>query len=201
MTAAAVGVGAVGVSQMGDLHAAWQILSQTTLADAQPWLRVVQEHVRLPNGVEMSDYYRVLMPSYVMIFALTPHHEVVTVSHYKHGPQMVSLELPAGYVESDDPDPLATAKRELREETGMSTDSWQAVGRYFIDGNRGCGWMYGFLARNAMPQQAQALESTELLTMQLIPLTVLKAAWLAGKVQNIAASALIGVAVATLAQD
>lgn len=186
---------------MSDLHAAWHILSQTTLADASPWLKVMQEHVQLPNGVEIQDYFRVLMPSYVMIFALTPQQEVVTVSHYKHGPEVVSLELPAGYIEAADIDPLATAQRELREETGMVTDTWRALGRYFIDGNRGCGWMYGFLAQQATPQHAQALETTELLTMRLLPLPDLKAAWLAGNVQNIAASALIGLAVAILAND
>lgn len=184
---------------MQDAHSAWQIINQQTIADATPWLQVVKEHVQLPNGVEISDFYRVLMPAYVMIFALTQNRQVVTISHYKHGPQVVSLELPAGYVEADEADPLATAQRELREETGMIADNWKPLGRFFIDGNRGCGWMHGFLATNATQQHQQALESTELLTMRLRPIEKLRATWLAGGVQNVAASALIGLALAHLA--
>ncbi|PJF42166.1 MAG: hypothetical protein CUN55_10385 [Phototrophicales bacterium] len=179
-------------------HTAWHVIEQTTLTDASPWLKVIQEHIQLPNGVEIPDYFRILMPDYVMIFALTPEQQVVTVSHYKHGPQVVSLELPAGYIDPNDSDPLATAKRELQEETGMVSNTWRILGRFFIDGNRGCGWMHGFLAQNATLQHSQTLEKTELLTMQLIPLNELKALWLEGKVQNVAASALIGMALARL---
>lgn len=73
----------------------WQVLKQTVLYESQ-WLRLLMEHVRLPNHVEIEDFYRIEMIPYVMMFAVDREGCVAMVEHYKHGPQLVSLELPAG---------------------------------------------------------------------------------------------------------
>jgi ADP-ribose pyrophosphatase len=173
----------------------WQILSQHVLYDGLPWLRLSSEHVRLPNGVEITDFYRIEMRSYVSIFALTKDHQVALVEHYKHGPGMVSLELPAGYIEEGD-DPLETAKRELREETGLTGEDWLPLGRYFIDGNRGCGWNYGFLVQNVCLVGEPQLENTEVMTLHFKPLEKVYALWYAGEITNAAMLGIVGYALA-----
>lgn len=185
---------------MTDIHSPWDVLQQTTVADYQPWLRVQQEHVRLPNGVEIPDYYRIEMPAFVAIFALTPENNVIMVRHYKHGPQMVSLEIPAGYIESGDDEPLVAAQRELKEETGYEAAHWHLLGNFFIDGNRGCGEVYAFVAIDAEKHQPQALEETELISVEPMAVAALEQQWLDGKLPNIAVTAITGLALAYLRQ-
>lgn len=176
---------------------AWEVLSATLLLDSAPWLRVSREHVRLPNGVEIEDFYRVDIPAYVKIFALTPDQKVVMVENYRHGPQLVSLELPAGKIEPDKT-PLETAQRELLEETGMVAADWMALQDCYIDGNRGCGWVYGFLARHATYRQPPELEETEILQVVLTPVAELRQWWQQGKIKSVSSVALIGLALAHL---
>ncbi|MDX1524199.1 MAG: NUDIX domain-containing protein, partial [Anaerolineae bacterium] len=45
-----------------------------------------------------------------------------------------------------DEDPLVAAKRELLEETGHEARHWISLGAYAVDGNRGAGTAYLYLA-------------------------------------------------------
>ncbi|NDJ85906.1 MAG: NUDIX hydrolase [Chloroflexi bacterium] len=181
---------------------AWDVLKGQELIHRPPWLRVIQEHVRLPNQVEIPDYYRVEMPGFVNIFAVTPDHQVVTIEQYRHGPGVVSIELPAGGFDGKgaSDDPLETAKRELMEETGMSAGRWTLLGKFFVDANRGCGWMYAFLAEEATAQQSPAPEPTEIHMVRLQSLDAVRKLWFDGSISNMAASALVGLALAHLEQ-
>lgn len=168
----------------------WQTLNRHVIHDAYPWVRLTSEHVRLPNGVEIPDFYRVDIAPYVMMFAITSQGQVVMTQHYKHGPQVLSLELPAGYIEESDP--LESAKRELREETGLQSDQWQPLGRYFVDGNRGCGWMYAYLARECLVVGDPQPESTEMIQLVFKSLDEIFELWRNDHIPNIGASLIIG---------
>lgn len=180
-------------------HEPWHIVSSTTLLDRQPWLRVVADHVRLPNGVEIPDFFRVEALEFVKVFAVCEDGRVPMVQVYKHGPRMVSTELPAGYIEAGET-PEAAARRELREETGIEAQSWTALGRYFVDGNRGCGASHVFLAQEARVVAAPQREESELITLRWYDLDALRAAWLDGAFKNVATVAAVGLALGTLAQ-
>ena len=169
----------------------WQVLNRHVLHDAMPWVRLTREHVRLPNGIEIEEFYRVDITPYVMMFVQRADGRVAMIEHYKHGPQTVSLEIPAGYIEETD-DPLDAARRELREETGLVSEEWQSLGRQFIDGNRGCGWVYGFLARNATHAGAPQPEDTEIMTLHFKSLDEIYDLWRADRILNVAAVSIIG---------
>src|SRR6516225_234135 len=95
----------------------WDTLSSAYLS-RKPWLTVRQDRVRLPNGAIIEEYNVLEYPDWVNIIALTHGGELVLVRQYRHGRRAVHFELPAGVCEADDPDPEATARRELLEETG-----------------------------------------------------------------------------------
>lgn len=175
----------------------WKTLSRTLLLDRLPWLRVSAEHVRLPNGHEIPDFYRIDMPDWVQIFALDDTGIVSMIEQYKHGAGMISLELPAGYIDPGEAPDIA-ARRELREETGQEAREWHNLGRFFIDGNRGCGATHIFLARGTVQVAAPDLEDTEIIAQRRMPLTDVRVALRDGRIQNLGTIAAVGLALTVL---
>jgi ADP-ribose pyrophosphatase YjhB (NUDIX family) len=111
----------------------WQVLSSKT-AFSNPWFRIRQDTVRLPNGLELDDYYVLEQFDFLKVFAHTADRQVVFVRQYKHGIQDVILELPGGFVEPGE-DPLEASLRELHEETGYSA-ALRRVGGFVHDSTR-----------------------------------------------------------------
>jgi ADP-ribose pyrophosphatase len=142
----------------------WELLDTRMILERQPWLALYQDIIRLPSGRCLEDFYRVVLPDYVLIAAFTPEGQLVMVRGYKHGLGRISLFAPAGHLEPGE-DPLEGAQRELFEETGYTAPTWQLLSRSLTDGNRHCGMAYLFLARGAVlsaasrpPDDAEELE-------------------------------------------
>lgn len=178
----------------------WKTLKSELLLDRSPWLTVSVEHVQLPNGHEITDFHRIDMPDWAQVFAVTEDHHVVMIEHYKHGPRMDSLDLPAGYLDPGE-DPATAARRELREETGLEADNWRYLGAYFIDGNRGCGASHLFLATGARQVAPPNLEASEIITPLRLTLDEVRAAFLNGRITNLATIASVGLALTVLEQE
>ena len=126
----------------------WKVLTASLLLTAPPWVSVFREKVELPSGRVLDDFYRVVMPDFVAVVAVTPGRELVLVRGYKHGLGRVSVSPPGGLVELGE-SPLRAAQRELLEETGYAAPDWRCLGQFVVDGNRHCGRAHFFLARNA----------------------------------------------------
>jgi ADP-ribose pyrophosphatase len=139
-----------------------------------PVRAITVEHVVLPDGIEIPDYYRIELPDYALVFARTVDEHVIVFRQYKHGIGRVCLGFPGGALEPGE-DPLASARRELLEETGYASDNWQALGEFVTNGNQHCNVAHLFIARNCRrtgPPTASDLENPECL---LIPIGELAA--------------------------
>ncbi|MGR9542745.1 NUDIX hydrolase [Priestia megaterium] len=79
------------------------------------------EEVELPNG-KTSTREVVKHPGAVAVIALTSDHKMVMVKQYRRPMDRILVEIPAGKLEKGE-EPIVTAKRELEEETGYTTDS------------------------------------------------------------------------------
>ncbi len=178
----------------------WKVLSSRVLLDGRPWLRVFADHVRLPNGHEIPDFYRIEAPDWAQVFAVSDDGGVMVIEQYKHGAGQVSLELPAGYLEPGEA-PEVSARRELLEETGLEAAEWRLLGKCFVDGNRGLGSTHIFLARHARQVAEPQREASEIIAQRWLPLDELRAAWLGGRIGNMGTVAAVGLALAALERE
>ena len=141
----------------------WVVESTTSILRREPWIEVFEEHIRLPDGRLVDDFYSIRLPDFVVIAPVTEDGRLVLVRHYRHGPRRVTHSLPSGFIEGAE-SPGEAAKRELLEETGYAAGEWSALGSYVVDGNRRCGLEHVFLAtgvrRVSEPFSADLAEST-----------------------------------------
>ena len=126
----------------------WKVESTKSLLSRAPWLEVFEEHIKLPDGRRVDDFYTIRLRDFVVVAALTDDGSLVTVEHYRHGSRSVTQGLPSGFID-DGENPADAARRELREEAGYEAAEWSNLGHYVVDGNRGCGTEHAFLARGA----------------------------------------------------
>lgn len=146
--------------------------------------RIVQLHVdtvSLPNGKEAVREV-VEHPGGVAILPLDERNNVITVSQYRYTFGRILQEIPAGKMEPGE-DPMASALRELKEETGAVPDTILPLGS--IIPAPGC---YGevlhlFLARG-LHMEAQQPDEDEFLTMERVPFDEMVHRVMAGELQD-----------------
>ncbi|QSS98546.1 NUDIX hydrolase [Pontibacillus sp. ALD_SL1] len=83
------------------------------------------DDVSLPDG-NTSKRELIKHPGAVAIIAITPEGKMVFVEQYRKALERSVVEIPAGKLEPGE-DPEETAKRELEEETGYTTESLEFV--------------------------------------------------------------------------
>jgi ADP-ribose pyrophosphatase len=105
----------------------WQRLSRR-LFFRSPYYDFCHDRYRLPGG-RTGDYYYIDIPGSSMIVPVLEGDDLVLVRQYRYLMGRMSLEFPAGGMKQD-PDPLANARRELREETGFEAARWEKLGEF-----------------------------------------------------------------------
>jgi 8-oxo-dGTP pyrophosphatase MutT (NUDIX family) len=152
----------------------WHVKNSRLIYDHSPWLKIWEQDVELPNGMTIEGYILTEGLDVGMVFALTEDEQVILVEQYKHGLGENELDLPAGYLDDDDPSPLAGTQRELLEETGYAGDDWLPLGDYAINPNRSANRFYYFLARNVRRVTEPHPDPTEELALHFVPLAELR---------------------------
>lgn len=67
----------------------------------------------------------------VCIVPITDNNEVICVKQFRYPFASTMIEVPAGKLDSKDEDPERAARRELREETGMSCNKLTYIGKMY----------------------------------------------------------------------
>jgi ADP-ribose pyrophosphatase len=130
-------------------------------------LEVRRDEVCLANGV-CTERETIMHPGAVVVAALDEERRVVLVSQYRHAVRTDLLELPAGTLEPGE-DPLDTARRELREETGLTAARWDYLGSFYSSPGFLREELHAYLARTLEPCR-QELEEDEDIALQWVEL-------------------------------
>jgi ADP-ribose pyrophosphatase len=127
-------------------------IKQREIAYTGRAFKVEKVTVTLPDDRE-SIYDLIAHSGSVTIFPVDGNGVAYFVNQYRIGAERVLLELPAGTLNSGEA-PLTCAKREIREETGMSADEFILLGDMFLAPGYTDEHMHLFLARGLFPSPA-----------------------------------------------
>ncbi len=131
--------------------------------------RIVELEVRrltLPNGV-VGEFDIVRHPGGAAVVAVDEHGAVCLLRQYRPILDRWIWELPAGKLEPGEA-PLATARRELAEEAGVTAAAWEPLGRLVSSPGVFTEEIHLYLARGLTPV-GHAAETHELFEIHWLP--------------------------------
>lgn len=158
----------------------WKTLSRRTILNHSKFLRVESHTVQLPDGQIIDDWPWVITPDFTNVIAETEDGRFLCFRQVKYSIDGPTLAPIGGYLEPGE-DPLLSAQRELLEETGYEADEWTELGRFPVDGNRGAGTAYLYLARRARQIAQRNADDLEEQNLLFLSRAELEAALLAGE--------------------
>jgi 8-oxo-dGTP pyrophosphatase MutT (NUDIX family) len=148
----------------------------------RPWKKVNSKLIgdfrifRLRSDVKLSprtgrehDFYVLDSVHWVNVIAITPDQKLVMIEQFRHGSNTVELEIPGGMMEPGEADPVATAVRELREETGYEGESARLLGHIWSNPAILSNKTYTVLVENCRLKHEVEWDYGEDLATQLVP--------------------------------
>jgi len=122
-----------------------------------------------PRTGKEHDFFVLDSVNWVNVIAVTPDQKLVMVEQYRHGSGTVELEIPGGMMDAHETDPVATAVRELREETGYEGENARLLGRIHSNPAILSNITYTVLIENCRLKHELELDHGEDLETQLVP--------------------------------
>ncbi len=139
----------------------WKLLSSKYLFERKPWLTIREDRVLLNKGEVMDGYYVFEYPDWVTVLATDINGDFIMIEQYRHALGEVNYELSAGVCDDDDIDHLASAKRELLEETGYGGGTWQKWIVNSANPGTHTNLTHCYIAEGVVKMKEQELDDTE----------------------------------------
>ncbi len=113
----------------------------------------IKEHtVETPSGKNIIHHNVYRDPS-VLVFPLTDNDDLYLAKQYRYLYKMITLEAVAGFIGKGETS-LSAAKRELKEETGITAMQLEEIARIYISGSVVRAYEYLFLAKELQEDTA-----------------------------------------------
>jgi 8-oxo-dGTP pyrophosphatase MutT (NUDIX family) len=122
-----------------------------------------------PRTGQAHDFYVLDSVNWVNVVAVTPDQKLVMVQQYRFGTETVELEIPGGIMDPHETDPVATAVRELREETGYEGENARLLGKIHSNPAILSNTTFTVLIENCRLKHGVEFDHGEDLTTQLVP--------------------------------
>ena len=146
----------------------------------EPWPHLAREELasfkffdvekitrRNPRTEKPHSFFVVGTADWINVIPFTENGDLVLVRQFRHGPAKFTLELPGGGVDPGE-EPVAAARRELREESGYEAKELRYLGTVnpnpAIFGNS-CGTVLATGCRRVAELEQDAGEDIEVVTM------------------------------------
>jgi 8-oxo-dGTP pyrophosphatase MutT (NUDIX family) len=143
----------------------WQTIDKETVYE-NPWIKVTHNNVLNPSG--NPGIYGVVhfKNKAIAIVPLDENNNTWLVGQYRYTLERYSWEVPEGGGPLND-SPLASAKRELLEETGITAKNWIAAGTFHLSNSITDEEAIVFVAKDLTFGEAQPEETEELRVKKL----------------------------------
>lgn len=112
---------------MAKEHPKW-IKHSSKIVHKNKWFKVQEDAVTKPTG-EKGNYYTVVSSPASFIVPVDEDGNLYLIGQFRYTNGQYSKEIPAG--SADYGDPLEAAKRELKEETGLTAKKWEKLGEFY----------------------------------------------------------------------
>ena len=148
----------------------WKKVRSTPIGDFR--IFKLRSDVKIsPRTGKEHDFYVLESVNWVNVVAVTPDQQLVMVEQYRHGSNTVELEIPGGIMDAGETDPVATAVRELREETGYEGENARLLGRIHANPAILTNICFTVLVENCRLKHGVQFDHGEDLATRLVPVT------------------------------
>ena len=145
-------------------------------------LHVKKDRVRLPNG-DRSGRELIRHVGAVAVIPVFEDGTVIIEHQFRYPLDKVITEIPAGKLDSLSEDRLTAAKREFKEETGYTADTWIDLGEYHPAAAYTDEKLTIYLARD-LHEGEQKLDEDEFLELERVPLKELEELVMSGEITD-----------------
>jgi len=145
-------------------------------------LHVIKDQVTLPDG-KTSDREVIRHVGAVCMIPIDENENVIVERQFRYAVDEVITEIPAGKLNFIGEDYLEAAKRELKEETGLSADEWTELGLFYATPAYCDEKIMMFMARG-LHEGERNLDDDEFLNVKKVPLAELVRDIMDGKIPD-----------------
>ena len=160
----------------------WQLTEETLHAKCRIFNVYRQSYKHLERA-QKGDFFVIKSPNWVQVLALTPKQDLILVRQFRFGSATLSIETPAGLIETNET-PIEAAQRELLEETGYIGDSAHIIGTCRPNPALQDNLAYFVFIENCQPKGAHAWDLHEELETIQAPLNEVFAAVKKGDIDH-----------------
>jgi ADP-ribose pyrophosphatase len=177
---------------LADVPESWPVVGSEDLHRDDWVVALRSDRVVAPGDPDGEPFRRLVMehPGAAVVLAVdgpVGEERVLLVRQYRHAAQRRFVELPAGLCDAHGEDPLAVAKRELREEAQYAASEWTHLTSAYSSPGISAELIHYYLARGLTPADrgdfAMVHEEADL-EVFWAPFTDLVDAVLAGRVAD-----------------
>lgn len=133
------------------------------------WLKLRADDCVTAEGTEIAPYYVLEYPDWVHVVAIDDEDHLILVEQYRHAFGGITLEVPAGAIDREDPSVPAAAARELEEETGYVAEQWRSFGKHSPNPATHTNFCHTVLALGARPSGTRLNDPTEQIRVVRVP--------------------------------